>query len=83
VEDEARGIWAQLQQRDWVNPDLDLDWVMEKLAHNREPWELLARDRDTDSGPVGVWLITGPRSDQSSATAAVRCCRTSITTCQR
>jgi hypothetical protein len=41
VEEEARGIWAELQQRDWVNPDLDLDWIMEKLAHNWEPWELL------------------------------------------
>jgi hypothetical protein len=64
VDQEARGIWAELQQRDWVNPDLDLDWIMEKLAHNWDHWELLARDRDTDTSPVGVRLITGPRPDQ-------------------
>jgi hypothetical protein len=40
VDEEARWIWAELQQRDWVNPDLDLDEVMEKLAPQCEamPW---------------------------------------------
>jgi hypothetical protein len=33
VEEEAERVWAELQQRDWVNPDLDLSDVMEKLAH--------------------------------------------------
>jgi hypothetical protein len=64
VDEEARRIWAELRQRDWVNPDLDLDEVMEKLAHNWEPWELLAREHDTDHGPIQVRVIRGPRPDQ-------------------
>lgn len=64
MEEEARRIWAELKQRDWVNSDLGLDDVMEKLAHNWEPWELLARDRNTDNSPFQARLISGPRPDQ-------------------
>jgi hypothetical protein len=64
VDEEARRIWAELQQRDWVNPDLAFDEVMERLAHDWEPWELLARDRDTDISPLHVRLFRGPRSDE-------------------
>ena len=64
VEEEAHGIWTQLQQRDWVDPDLDLGWIMEKLAQDWEPWSVLARDRSSDTGPVQARLSTGPRPDQ-------------------
>ncbi len=62
VEEEAQRVWAELQQRDWVNPDLDLSDVMEKLAHNWDPWSLLARHRVIDTGPIHVQIISGPRS---------------------
>jgi hypothetical protein len=54
VDEEARRIWAELQQRDWVSPDLTLDEVMEKLAYNWEPWELLGREHETDDSPIQV-----------------------------
>jgi hypothetical protein len=65
VEEEAERVWAELQQRDWVNPDLDLSDVMEKLAHNWDPWSLLAPDRVTDTAPIHVEIPSGPRPDQN------------------
>jgi hypothetical protein len=37
---------------------------MEALANNCEPWELLARDRVTDSSPLQVRIIRGHRPDE-------------------
>jgi hypothetical protein len=48
-----------------VNPDLDLSDIMQKLAHNWDPWSLLARHRVVDTGPIHVELISGPRPDES------------------
>ena len=62
--EEARRVWAELQQRDWVNPGVDLEEIMEKLAHNWDPWSVLARYRDTDTSPIQARFLSGPRPDQ-------------------
>lgn len=64
MDEEAEHVWGELQQRDWVNPDLDLGDVMEKLAYSWDPWSLLARERVSNPGPLRFDILSGPWQDK-------------------